>query len=220
MTMMMSQEIGELATALAKAQRQIKSAPKDAVNPHFRSRYADLPAVFDACREALATNGIAVSQIPIAVDGRQMLRTFLLHTSGQYLAGDYILKPTKDDPQGMGSALTYARRYSLSSMVGVTSDDDDDGNAASQPVATTAQRVAKNAEAHAQIAKQNAEAAAPSNDKVELVNWGVLFAQKNNVPISQTSVSAFYDSECKGLPKREAALKIKEHINDLASVPG
>jgi len=220
MTMIMSQEIGELATALAKAQRQIKSAPKDAVNPHFRSRYADLPAVFDACREALATNGIAVSQIPIAVDGRQMLRTFLLHTSGQYLAGDYILKPTKDDPQGMGSALTYARRYSLSSMVGVTSDDDDDGNAASQPVATTAQRVAKNAEVHAQVAWQNAKASESSNTKVELITWGIGQAEKNKVCLSKESLESFYDSECKNLQKRDAALKIREYITDLSVIPG
>jgi hypothetical protein len=90
----------------------------------------------------------------------------------------------------------------------------------SKPGATASQRLAKNAEAHAQVAKQNAEAAAPGNDKVELVNWAVHFAQKSNVPISNAAVAAFYDSECKGLAKREAAIKIREHITDLASVPG
>lgn len=214
MITMMSQEIGELATALAKAQRQIKPAPKDAVNPHFRSRYADLPAVFDACRDALSANGIAVSQIPIALDGRQLLRTLLLHTSGQYLAGDYILKPIKDDPQGMGSALTYARRYSLSSMVGIVSDDDDDGNAASKVDA------GKYAAAQAEVAKQNAKAAASKNDKVELTDWGLAVAKKNNVSISKEAIAAFYDGDCKGLAKRDAAVRIREYITDLQSVPG
>lgn len=214
MLTMMSPAIGQIAAALAKAQRQIKAAPKDAVNPHFRSRYADLPAVFEACREALTANEIAVSQIPLVVDGRQILRTILMHSSGEWLAGDYLLKPTKDDPQGMGSALTYARRYSLASMVGVVSEDDDDGNAASKPDHT------KYAAAQAEVARQNAKAAAPASDKIELTRWGLGEAGKHGVKITKGALESFYDSECRGLAKREAAVKIKEYLADLASVPG
>lgn len=121
-----SNSIAALAAALAKAQRQIQSAKKDSVNPHFRSRYADLASCWDACREQLTSNGIAVVQ-PIHNEGPYaFLKTILVHESGEWIAsGSYPLKPIKDDPQGLGSAITYARRYSLCAMVGVAPDDDD-----------------------------------------------------------------------------------------------
>ncbi|HET6206950.1 MAG TPA: ERF family protein [Terracidiphilus sp.] len=121
-----SEQIHELAAALAKAQSQLKKALKDSTNPHFRSKYADLTAVHDACREALAANGLAVAQVPQAsTPGVVCLETMLLHSSGQWLSGEMVLQPVKNDPQGYGSALTYARRYSLAAMVGVSTEDDD-----------------------------------------------------------------------------------------------
>jgi hypothetical protein len=129
-----SESIDQLATALAKAQAAIQPAVKDKTNPAFRSRYADLSSVWEACREALTTNGLSVVQMPIdAGEGRVALETTLLHTSGQYLSSSVSTRLTKDDPQGVGSALTYLRRYALSAMVGVVADEDDDGNAASRP---------------------------------------------------------------------------------------
>jgi len=128
-----SESIAKLADALAKAQGQVRAAVKGNINPHFKSKYADLGAVFDACREALSKNGIAVSQVP-SIGGETntgaVLVTILMHSSGEWLSGEYPLLPVKNDPQGFGSALTYARRYSLSSMVGIAADEDDD-NAAS-----------------------------------------------------------------------------------------
>lgn len=123
----------ELATALAKAQAEIKTALKDSKNPHFKSSYADLTSVWDACRQALTANGLSVIQKTDFSEGEVWLETILLHASGEQIAGRYPLRPQQQTPQGFGSALTYARRYSLAAMVGVVADEDDDGNAASAP---------------------------------------------------------------------------------------
>jgi len=122
----------ELATAMAKAQAEIKAALKDSKNPHFKSSYADLTSVWDACRTALTKNGLSVVQIPGFDANDVWLETMILHSSGESLSGRYPLRPSQQTPQGYGSALTYARRYSLAAMVGVVADEDDDGNAASQ----------------------------------------------------------------------------------------
>ena len=104
----------------------------DGNNPHFRSRYATLTAVWDACRKPLSDNGLAVVQaFRVDENGMLLLVTKLVHTSGEWMVSEYPVTPQKNDPQGFGSAVTYARRYTLSSLVGVVADDDDDGNAAS-----------------------------------------------------------------------------------------
>lgn len=127
-----------LAKALAKAQGQIEAATKGKENTFFKnaqgkaSRYADLAAVWEACREALSSNGLSVVQMPIeAPEGKVGLRTYLLHESGQSLV-EHFFMPIKDptNAQAVGSAITYARRYALAAAVGV-SPDDDDGNSAS-----------------------------------------------------------------------------------------
>lgn len=129
---MQSEQIDQLATALSKAQGAIKSAAKSKENPFFKSHYADLPAVWDACRDALSKNGLAVIQSPQYEGESVWLETTLVHSSGQWMRSRYPVKPVKNDPQGVGSALTYSRRYALMAMVGVVADDeDDDGNAAS-----------------------------------------------------------------------------------------
>lgn len=128
-----STEINEIATALAKAQLRIVGAVKDSTNPHFKASYADLASVWDACHTALNENGIAVVQTIDSSSERMLLCTTLMHSSGQWLSSDYPVVPVQNTPQGYGSALTYARRYSLMSMAGVAGRDDDDGNAASAP---------------------------------------------------------------------------------------
>lgn len=121
------------AEALVKVQGTIKTAVKDATNPAFRSKYADLGAVWEAVKPALQANGFVVVQSPNFEGDIMWLETTLLHVSGERMTGRYPLRPSKQDPQGYGSALTYARRYSLSAMLGVVADEDDDGNAASAP---------------------------------------------------------------------------------------
>lgn len=136
MTTERSDSIKELAAALVKAQGAIQPAIKDKTNPAFRSRYADLSAVWDACRDALTQNGLSVVQMPVDADtGRVALTTMLLHTSGEFISSTVSTQLVKSDPQGVGSALTYLRRYALSAMVGVVADEDDDGNAASNQTA-------------------------------------------------------------------------------------
>ena len=120
-----------IAEALAAAQLEITDPAKDAVNPHFKSRYADLATVLKTVRPVLAKHGIALVQTTrVEDDGRLILVTRLLW-GDEEIVGYYPVQPTKADPQGYGSAMTYARRYALQAIVGVAADDDDDGNAAS-----------------------------------------------------------------------------------------
>ena len=119
------------AEAFVKLQAAIKPAIKDATNPAFRSKYADLGAVWEAVRQPLASHGFGVIQAPQFEGDTMWLETTLIHVSGTEKVSRYPLRPTKLDPQGFGSAITYAKRYALSAMLGVVADEDDDGNAAS-----------------------------------------------------------------------------------------
>lgn len=127
-----SDSIAALAAALSKAQAQIEGAIKDSTNPHFKSKYADLSSVVDAIREPLAKNGLAYVQTIHQADNAASVATMILHSSGEWLDCGAIAVPvSKGDAQGYGSALTYARRYSLSAAFGVAPEDDD-GNAAAK----------------------------------------------------------------------------------------
>lgn len=131
--MQTSEQINELATALAKAQGEITGALKDSANPFFKSKYADLASCWDACRLPLSKNGLAVTQFPMTEATETFLVTILMHSSGQWMRSSLEVRPKDDTPQAMGSALTYARRYALTAVVGVAQVDDD-GNAASGKV--------------------------------------------------------------------------------------
>lgn len=126
-----SENINELAAALAKAQGAMRFAAKDSNNPFFKSKYADLSSVVEAIRDALASNGLSYMQHIHQSDKHEVcVETIILHSSGQWIGcGTVSIPVNKADAQGYGSALTYARRYSLSAAVGVVADDDD-GNAA------------------------------------------------------------------------------------------
>jgi hypothetical protein len=143
--MQSSNAIDQLATALSLAQGTITGALKDSANPFFKSRYADLASCWDACRAALSANGLSVVQCPMTDPTGTYLVTILMHSSGQWIQSSLAVQPMmsrkdkvteeitfiKDEtPQGMGSALTYARRYALAAMVGIAQVDDD-GAAAS-----------------------------------------------------------------------------------------
>jgi hypothetical protein len=128
-TVPQSENIDALTGALAKAQAVMKAAPLNKTNPHFKNRYADLASVIDAIRKPLADNGIAVTQTTELRDGAFCLVTRLAHSSGQWLAGEYLL-PANVSPQQLGSALTYARRYSLSAIACIAADEDDDAEGA------------------------------------------------------------------------------------------
>lgn len=128
-----SDSVAKVAAALVGAQGELENVAKDAENPHFRNRYASLPAILDAVRPVLAKHGLAVIQFPTNTDdGRVGVETTIMHASGEYLTHDFSVRLTKDDAQGAGSALTYCRRYSLAAVLAI-SQDDDDGEVASLP---------------------------------------------------------------------------------------
>lgn len=124
-----SEQINELAAALAKAQAEMKNAKLNKVNPHFKSRYADLAEIRDTVTPALAKNGIAVTHGMDAAEGNGLVVvTRLIHASGQWIESRFPI--AYDKPQTMGSAITYGRRYNLSAIANIAADDDDDANAA------------------------------------------------------------------------------------------
>lgn len=130
--LLQSVEFGELAAALAAAQGEFSAIPKTEANPFFKSKYADLATVVGHTAPIISRHGLAVSQFPTTVDGEPALTTYLLHKSGQYLSGTMKLFAAKQDPQGQGAAITYARRFSYMAVLGLVADDDDDGNQATR----------------------------------------------------------------------------------------
>ena len=147
-----SPEIKDLAAAMAKFQAELKPAIKGNTNPYFKSRYADLQACWDCCREALVKNGLSVVQGSRESNGEIVtVDTRLMHASGQWIESSLTMKPAKADPQGVGSAVTYARRYALSAILGIVADEDDDGNAATHNGPKNALSVAEKATGAAKV---------------------------------------------------------------------
>jgi len=121
-----SESIVKIAPALLKAQKEIGSATKDAVNPFFKSKYADLGSVMEACKDALNKSGIIVLQPVAHLAETTTVETILLHESGEFISDTMLVSVKQsNDPQSQGSAITYAKRYSLQSMLFIPSDDDD-----------------------------------------------------------------------------------------------
>jgi hypothetical protein len=144
-----STEIQELIQALVAAQSEFSAIPKDSDNPFFKSKYAALPDVVKITTPVLSKHGLAVTQLVTTnAEGGDALSTMLMHTSGQYIMDTANLHLVKSDPQAHGSAITYMRRYSYMSILGLVADEDDDGNAASYP---------KQNAASAPAPKQNAQ---------------------------------------------------------------
>ncbi len=127
-----SETIGKLATALGAFQKDMPTVSQDATNPFFHSSYATLAGLVGAAGPLLPAHGLSVTQI---TEGAGAVTTMLMHISGEYISGTLELNPVKNDPQGRGSAITYARRYSYASILGLVTDKDDDGNAGSKPPA-------------------------------------------------------------------------------------
>ena len=118
-----SDNVDKIIPAFIAFQADMPSVPKDATNPHFKSKYATLGAITEATRPHLAKHGLGYTQFMSNKDGYQLIVTRIMHTSGQWMEDDgYILNPTKNDPQGMGSAVTYARRYTLGASLGIITE--------------------------------------------------------------------------------------------------
>lgn len=127
MQLQKSDSIKNLTKALITFHVKVGTIKKDAKNPFFKSSYASLSNILDATNDALIESGLTIAQFPIGDYG---LETILMHESGEWIMASYQMKPTKDDPQGRGSCLSYMRRYSLSAVLLLNIDDDDDGNLA------------------------------------------------------------------------------------------
>jgi hypothetical protein len=125
-----SPQLGELFAAVAKAQGEIEGAKKDSTNPHFKSKYADLASARDAVQGPLSKNGLALIQWPRTVNNGVEIETWLGHSSGQYMSGTLCMPCGKMDAHGVGSAITYGRRYALMAVTGVAPEDDDGNGAA------------------------------------------------------------------------------------------
>ena len=135
-----SESITKLATALSIVQGKLSHAKKDSANPFFKSKYADLESVWDACRDLLAANGLSIMQFPGTTYVEDLgehkiftmsMTTILAHSSGEWIGQEMSIPITKPDPHGVASAITYMRRLSVAAVTGVVPGDDDDGNAAS-----------------------------------------------------------------------------------------
>jgi len=125
---MQSESIKQIAISLRGFQSEVKPIKRDANNSFYKSKYAPLDKVWEGIRETLEKHGLSVAQSLDNEDGHPVLETILMHDSGEWISGRYPVKGIKEDPQAYGSAITYARRYALSSILGIVTDDDDDGN--------------------------------------------------------------------------------------------
>lgn len=170
-----SEQINEIAGALAKAQGAIRGAAKDSLNPHFKNRYADLASVWEACREQLAANGIAVVQAPGAEGATVSVETLLVHSSGQWFKDALSTLAADARAQSIGSAITYLRRYALAAMVGVAPEDDDgeaaEGRETQRPQSGNGSPQSRAEAVKARVQQQTQEAIkSPAFRKQEVLN--------------------------------------------------
>lgn len=125
-----SESIKNIAIALCKFSSLVVKIKKTETNPFFKSKYADLSGILDVIKEPLIECELSIVQFP---KGKYGLETMIMHSSGEWMSGEYEMKPTKEDPQNAGSVITYQRRYALGAILGLNIDKDDDGNSGSEP---------------------------------------------------------------------------------------
>ena len=131
--MQKSKSIAALSKAIALSQLQVENASKSSVNPHFKSKYADLAEILNTVRPIFSANNIAIVQMPSFEQGVASVETMLCHESGEFISSVCSAPVGKQDAQGVGSAITYLRRYSLAAMAGIAQEDDDGNHAVQQP---------------------------------------------------------------------------------------
>jgi hypothetical protein len=159
-----SDNIADLAASLAKAQSEMGAVHKDQDNPYFRSKFAGLSTVWEAVKPALTKNGLSIVQMPGSDERGYFVQTQLLHSSGQWIRSTTYMKPAKEDPQGIGSLISYARRYALQAMV-MACPDDDDGEAAMGR--NTPQKPAEASKPAQKVETPKAKASKPTESAVE-----------------------------------------------------
>ncbi len=218
---MQSENTADLSAALAKAQAGMQAAKFDKTNPHFKNKYASLAAVIDAIRTPLAENGLSYTQATEIREGGFVLVTTLRHASGQWIGSEYPL-PMGAKPQELGSALTYARRYSLSAIACIAADEDDDaegartnGQTASTPAAKTSP--IKPVAVDPPVDPETGEVSPHLIKANDAVTWGSLMIAAVGVAKDEDEVQQWVD-DCKpGLAKLKSASP-KTHELVLAAI--
>lgn len=222
-----SETIGKLAEALSKAQAKLRGAEKDGRNPHFKSDFATLESVWNSVRDALSENGLSVVQpLGMNADGNPTLTTMLMHSSGEWISGERALHASRIDPQSIGSALSYARRYDLCAMVGQTqSDDDSEAAMARDKQQSGAQGSVGDAKTNGEHPQQpNSDQRSISSAKKE-PHWEVKFGKfkgKNiyAVPLSQVKEYANYLITEARASNKELTGPAKEFVNKVKEMAG
>lgn len=209
--MQTSTETSDLFAALAKAQGEMQNANLNKINPHFRSKYADLAAIRDATIPALAKHGLSILQGAESHDGGWVLVTRLTHASGQWIETAYPLAHLPNDPQKQGSAMTYAKRYAWSALCGIAADEDDDGNAAQDDAKRSASKVkqaapeTKDEPFHVKDARAIVHAA----EKVKPDEWDAFFDGLGpRLADIRDASKATYEFTLKRLGEIEASMKV------------
>lgn len=180
-----SDSIAALSAALAKAQGELENANKNANNPHFKSKYADLAELLNTVRPVMSKHGLAVVQMPSFEQGVASVETLLTHSSGEYISSICSAPVTKQDAQGVGSAITYLRRYSLAAFCGIAQEDDDVNSAVGNKNQTQDKRAPAPQSAKQTLTDERFKAACESVtngtfSKIDLLNKFELTTEQRN----------------------------------------
>src|SRR5690606_18567750 len=193
MTMDMTHATPELFAALSLAQGEIENASKNAANPHFKSKYADLAEILNTTRPAFAKHGLSLSQFPGSDRPLASVTTLVAHSTGGYISAGSSCVPAKSDAQGIGSATTYLRRYSAAAAAGIAQEDDD-GNAAAHN--EKPKTISKEDQAKAADFRSAIEGAA---DETELSNVASELAGCGLPPALLSNLRALYSARKKAV---------------------
>lgn len=174
-----SESIVKISAALVKAQSNMSNATKGSANPFFKSRYADLNAIREASLPVLNAHGISVLQPTTVIDGKLYVETLLLHESGEFISGVYeVVVGKQNDPQALGAAISYSRRYGLQSMVNIGAEDDDAESAMGRNVkAASKKEETKLTDVEKRNLEEQAKAAGATTTEVKKGGFGVKKAE-------------------------------------------
>jgi hypothetical protein len=209
-----TEQAKKFAQALVKAVGELQNVAKTAANPYFKSKYAPLDAIIDATRPVLLKHGLAVIQEPLFMEGTAGVETTIIHTDGGSKTSTLLLPLKDQSPQGVGSAITYARRYALAAVLGIASEDDDDGN-----LSTGLSKKEESRHAVAKIMDKKDEAPRPTQSAtgtwrgVEITNVKVAAQSKEGAAKKWTLYSVEFDGKNEALTFDE---KLFNSANELA----
>lgn len=189
-----SESISKLAPALLKAQLEMENPKKESSNPYFKSKYADLATVREACIKPLGKNGLLVTQHVQSEQGKIGVRTVLMHESGEWIGSTAMVDLVKPGAQEAGSVITYLRRYMLSAICGLASEDDDDGNAAQKASAKPLDQLVCGPKASSEPTPQTTTSTPPASTSPTPAGY-------ISEPQNKRLWAIFYGAEKKGLTK-------------------